>query len=117
MLAGNTPVLVHNDGWNIDPAKSTAVMRGGPFGAMYYQQVPDSKGNVLWWSPDKADHGGSSWKVFRETATGLEWISDADQNGDFMQNKHKGEKGKFISFKDLKSVKVKGLGSALGGCK
>lgn len=117
VIAGNTPVLVHNDGgWTIDPTKSTAVMRGGPFGAMYYQQVPDSKGNVYWWSPDKAGHGGSAWKVYRETATGLEWHADADANGDFMQNKYKGNTGKSISFKDLKTVNVKGLGSALGGC-
>ena len=110
-------MLVHNDGgWTIDPAKSTAAMRGGPFGAMYYQQVADSKGNVFWWSPDKAGHGGSAWKVFRETSTGLEWYADADSNGNFMENKYKGNTGKFISFKDLKTVNVKGLGSALSGC-
>ncbi|MGH3734237.1 MAG: polymorphic toxin-type HINT domain-containing protein [Micromonosporaceae bacterium] len=117
VAAGDSFVLVHNDGgWTIDPAKSTAVMRGGPFGAMYYQQVPDSKGNIYWWSPDKAGHGGSAWKVYRETATGLEWVADADANGDFMKNKYKGNTGKSISFKDLKTVNVKGLGSALGGC-
>jgi hypothetical protein len=86
---------------------------GGPFGANYYQQIPDSNGDLFWWSPDKADHGGSTWKVYKETSTGLEWYSDADTQGDFMYDKHKGATGKFISFKDLKTVNVKGLGSCL----
>jgi hypothetical protein len=104
VIAGNTPVLAHNDGgeWTIDPNKSTKIMRGGPFGAKYYQQAPNSKGEVLWWSPDLKGDGGSKWKVYKETSKGLEWIADADVYGNYMPNKYKGEKGKFISWGNLR---------------
>ncbi|MFF4649200.1 hypothetical protein [Streptomyces sp. NPDC001380] len=111
MLAGDTPVLFHNDGgappgvWSIDPNGSPRIMRGGPFGANCYQQVPDTNGDVYWWSPDKAGHGGSKWKVFRETTKGLEWFADAGEGGKFIEGKYKGKTGKFISWSGLKTVK------------
>lgn len=109
VMAGGTPVLVHNDGgappgvWTIDGKKSTKIMNGGPFRVNYYQQAPDTNGKVYWWSPDKGHHS-SSWKVFRETAKGLEWVSDAGPDGTFITEKHKSEKGKFIPWKSLKTV-------------
>lgn len=60
---------------------------------------------ILWWSKDTAKHGGSQWKVFKETKNGLEWIRDADEYGDFIVGKHKGDIGKFISWKQLKGAK------------
>ncbi|WP_367322735.1 polymorphic toxin-type HINT domain-containing protein [Streptomyces sp. HUAS ZL42] len=111
VVAGNTPVLVHNSGgdetrgpWKITPGKSLEIRRGGPFGANYYKQAKDAAGNYLWWSPDKAGHGSSAWKVYRETSKGLEWYADADEHGDFMSGKHKGKTGMFIPWKNLKSV-------------
>jgi RHS repeat-associated protein len=118
VMAGTTPVLVHNEGgdpnpWTISVEQSTAIMRGGPFGANYYKQVPDSNGDVFWWSPDRAGHGGSAWKVYKETATGLEWYADADAQGNFIANKYKGDTGRSISFDDLRSVNARGLGSCV----
>ncbi|HEV3172904.1 MAG TPA: RHS repeat-associated core domain-containing protein [Actinocrinis sp.] len=115
VVAGDTPVLVHNDpgGWTITPQRSTAVMRGGPFGAMYYQQPPDSTDTVYWWSPDQAGHGGSAWKVYTENSTGLQWYADADANGKFITGKWKGATGMSVPFKNLKSVNMKGIGSCL----
>jgi len=53
-----------------------------------------------WWAKDLAGHGGSVWKVFKETATGLEWIADADKQGDYV-DKNRGEIGRFIPWKQL----------------
>jgi hypothetical protein len=66
------------------------------FGNMYQ----DSE-TGFWWSRDRAGHGGSKFKVFKETSKGLEWIFDADSNGAPIVSKHKGPKGMFISKKDL----------------
>ena len=55
----------------------------------------------LWWSSDTAGHGGSAFKVFKETSPGtLEWFRDADMYGDFIDPalKHKGEIGKYIYY-------------------
>ncbi len=54
-----------------------------------------------WWSKDKAGHGGSAWKVFKETATGLKWEMDTDKYGDEMEEKHKSETGTFIPWQEL----------------
>ncbi|MET9113215.1 polymorphic toxin-type HINT domain-containing protein [Streptomyces longwoodensis] len=107
VLAGDTPVLVHNDGgappgvWTINPERSTKTMYSSKFKANYYQQPPDTNKTVYWWSPDKAGHGQSAWKVFRETSKGLEWVADAGVDGTFIEGKHKGSTGKFISWKQL----------------
>ncbi len=48
---------------------------------VYYQH----KTTGLWWSVDTAGHGGSAFKVFKETeGETLEWYRDADKYGDFM---------------------------------
>jgi len=60
----------------------------------------DSK-TKLWWSKDRANHGGSKFKVFKETAKGLQWIFDADAAGNQIIGKHKGAIGLFIAYKDL----------------
>ncbi|MBT2451826.1 ricin-type beta-trefoil lectin domain protein [Streptomyces sp. ISL-43] len=107
VLAGETPVLVHNSGGGWTPDAATKVMRGGPFGATYYQMPADRLGNVYWWSKDMAGHGGSQWKIFTESKTGLAWYRDADINGTYIDGKYKGDTGKSISFKNLKAVNVK----------
>lgn len=53
------------------------------------------------YSKDRAGHGGSAWKQFRDTAKGFEWEADLDANGREMNNKHKGSTGKFIPKKEF----------------
>lgn len=51
-----------------------------------------------WWSRDTAGHGGSAWKVFEERSGGLQWIADADEQGNFIQGKWKSDAGMFVRF-------------------
>lgn len=60
-----------------------------------------SRSDGLWWSKDDAGHGNSVWKVYTEDKRGLHWIRDADEYGDFIVGKHKGDAGVFIPRKDL----------------
>lgn len=82
--------------WRVTKEATERVVRHRTFGKIY-----KSKSDGLWWSKDNANHGGSQWKVFRETSDGLEWYRDADQYGDFISGKHKGDVGKYIPWKDL----------------
>jgi len=59
------------------------------------------KTTLLWWSVDTAGHGGTAFKVYKEDGSGnLVWFRDADQYGGFInpQVKHKGKKGKYITY-------------------
>jgi hypothetical protein len=52
-----------------------------------------------WWSKDTAGHGGSVWKVYMETSPGkLDWIADADAQGNFISGKWKSPAGTSITF-------------------
>jgi hypothetical protein len=64
-----------------------------------------SKTTEQWWSVDKAGHGGSAFKVFKESGDGLRWIEDADQFGTFISGKHKGSVGMLIPWADLRRIK------------
>ncbi len=88
-------------GWQIDGDKTTAILQGGPFKEKYYKDGRTG----LWWSKDTTGHGGSEYKVYRETSTTLEWIADADENGQFMLDKHKGNTGRSIPKKCCKGIK------------
>jgi len=66
------------------------------FGNLY--RDPKTK---LWWSKDRANHGGSAYKVFKEQAKGLEWLFDADVRGNPIIGKHKGPTGIILPYKDL----------------
>ena len=70
--------------------------RSSRFGIFYRDPYTN-----LWWSVDRAQHGGSKFKVFKETSRGLEWQFDADEFGIKLVNKHKGPTGLFISFKEV----------------
>ena len=85
--------------WKITEERTERVVRSD-FGKIY-----QSKSDGLWWARDAAGHGGSEWKVFRETSKGLEWYRDADKYGNFIVGKHKGDVGKFITWKDLSGSK------------
>ncbi|MGK9172782.1 RHS repeat-associated core domain-containing protein [Yokenella regensburgei] len=90
-------------GWQIDGDRPTAILQGRPFKEKYYK---DGK-TGLWWSKDTTGHGGSAYKIYTENSTSLEWIADADKDGQFMPDKHKGDTGKNIAKKDCKSISVK----------
>ncbi len=68
-------------------------------GRTYYRH----KTTKLWWSRDTAGHGGSAFKVFKESNGKLYWIRDADEYGDFIspQAKHKSPHGTVI---DLSAI-------------
>jgi hypothetical protein len=52
-----------------------------------------------WWSKDTSGHGGSAWKVYKETSPGkLDWIADADAQGNFISGKWKSPVGTSITF-------------------
>lgn len=73
---------------------------GSRFGTVYR-----SASDGLWWSADKAGHGGSAFKVFKETGNGLEWYRDADRFGNFIAGKHKGPTGLFIPWEQTWGIK------------
>lgn len=83
--------------WQLTTEGADRVMTHGNFGT-FYRSASDG----LWWAEDMAGHGGSAFKVFRETGTGLQWFRDADQFGDFIVGKHKGPIGQFIPWKELR---------------
>jgi hypothetical protein len=66
------------------------------FGNLY--RDPETK---LWWSKDRAGHGGSAYKVFKEGSKGLEWLFDADMLGNPIVGKYKGPIGVMLPYKDL----------------
>ena len=70
-----------------------------------YYRDPKSK---FWWSKDTEGHGSGAWKVMEESRGGLVHYRDADVYGDFMNGKHKGDTGKFMSFNSLKCKDEKG---------
>ena len=76
--------------------RADKVCRSLRFGKLYR----DSK-TKLWWSKDKAHHGGSRYKVFREGSRGFEWEFDGDAMGKIIENKHKGPIGRFIPYKEV----------------
>lgn len=85
-----------DDFFNQLKSRATKKARTNKFGNMY--KDPDTG---LWWSIDKGRHGGSYFKVFKETARGFEHLHCADRFGNFIVGKHKGPIGIFISLKDV----------------
>jgi hypothetical protein len=55
----------------------------------------------LWWSLDRAEHGGYHCKVYKETATGLEWIYNAETSGTRIYGQHKSPGSRFIPYSEL----------------
>ena len=55
----------------------------------------------LYWAKDTEGHGGSAFKVFelRKGGKELYWIADADEFGNYIKNKHKGDTGLVIKVK------------------
>ncbi|WP_207793420.1 polymorphic toxin-type HINT domain-containing protein [Nocardioides acrostichi] len=93
---GDDAILVHNTCsvraiWKITDEQSLATR---VVGSHKYSKQADG----TWWSRDTAGHGGSSWKVYRETSKGLEWYRDADKYGDYIDPalKHKSDAGMIV---------------------
>ena len=112
-FVGRARVLVHNNNpcaqavketsrglWKLTKERAILIKNHKTFGTIY-----KSKSDDLWWAVDKAGHGSSKFKVFKETNKGLEWFKDADEYGDFILNKHKGSTGQFIPWGQLSTVK------------
>lgn len=102
VAAGTDPVLVHNTCdvrglWKITKEGTERTVVHGRFGTF-----SKSKSDGLWWSRDTAGHGKSTWKVYSESAEGLEWMADANEYGDFISGKHKSPVGVSISWKELR---------------
>lgn len=92
-----------NDGrglWELTPNGADRIVFARGFGTIYR-----SSSDGLWWAADNAGHGGSAFKVFRETGKGLEWYRDADHFGDFIIGKHKGDVGRFIPWSQTSGVR------------
>ena len=85
--------------WKLTEQGASTLKVHKAFGKLY-----KSKSDGLWWAVDNAQHGGSKFKVFKETKGGLEWFRDADEFGDFILNKHKGAVGKFIPWDQLSTI-------------
>jgi hypothetical protein len=99
---GDVPILVHNDNtcsralWSLTTDGASRTATHGRFGK-FYQSASDG----TWWVKDTAGHGGSAFKVYEETSTGLQWIADADEFGTYIVGKHKSSTGAFIPWKEL----------------
>ncbi len=86
--------------WILTKGGASIIKKHNTWGDIY-----KSKSDGLWWAVDKSGHGGSKFKVFKERSTGLEWFKDADEFGNFIDDKHKGPTGLFIPWGHLSTVK------------
>jgi hypothetical protein len=77
-------------------SRSDKHVRTNKFGKMYRDPITG-----LWWAKDLARHGGSCYKVFKETATAFEWVFNADSIGNQIIGQHKSQIGMRIPFKDV----------------
>lgn len=84
--------------WELTKEGSSKILQHNRFGKFY-----KSASDGTWWVKDTAGHGGSAFKVYRETSKGLEWIADADECGNYIDNKHKGPTGTSIPWSELHS--------------
>ena len=57
--------------WSLTKQGSSKVMKH-PIRGLFYK----SKSDGLWWVKDQTKHGGSFYKVYKETNKGLEWHKD-----------------------------------------
>jgi RHS repeat-associated protein len=105
--------------WTINRIEKTVYWEGLGGVNIFKDSRANGLGEKLWWSKDQTGHGGSVWKVFREKGSGLEWVADADEFGDFIKAKHKGSTGEFIPWKETSgranpSGTAGGLGATAG---
>lgn len=90
------PILEHKNQttpWNIVENNTGRVQYSFNGKLVNLYRDPTEK---YWWSKDVTGHGGSFFKVFVKDGNGFRWVADADQYGNFIENKHKGPTGLFI---------------------
>ena len=82
--------------------------------AVHCRRLPYSRSpsRAIAATPDVAGHGGSAFKVYEQTSKGLQWIKDADQYGEYIDGKWKGNTGYFIP--NLRRVLQLAAGLAAG---
>jgi hypothetical protein len=85
--------------WKLNQGGGQKTMQGGPSNTTFFQ---DPANPDYYWTRDTAGHGGVAFKVYEKTGTGLQFVEDADANGDFIEGKHKGPVGEFIPKDQLK---------------
>lgn len=56
----------------------------------------------FWYSPDKARHGGSKFKVYTDTRKRLKFKGSIDEHGELMSNKHESMEGSTIPKSQMK---------------
>ena len=61
-------------------------------------------GDGFWWTKDTAGHANVKSRVYEKKGNKLEWLFDADEFGNKITNKHKGEVGKSIPMNTLHGV-------------
>ncbi|NNN20587.1 MAG: hypothetical protein HKL80_01110 [Acidimicrobiales bacterium] len=93
----NDPAFGGGAPWELTREGASSVVRGGPFNSTFYESASDG----TWWTRDLAGHGGSAFKVYEATPQGLQWIVDANQYGDYISGKWKGDTGYFIPWSQL----------------
>ena len=91
-------VLVHNsntcrDLWQLTREGAESTRRHGRFGTFY--KTVNRHGDSMWLTTDTAQHGGSFFKMYEETSTGIRWVADLDEYGDIIVGKHKSDVGSF----------------------
>ncbi len=101
---GSDEVLVHNsntcrDLWQLTREGAESTRRHGRFGTFY--ETVNRHGDSMWLTTDTAQHGGSFFKMYEETSTGLRWVADLDEYGDIIVGKHKSEVGSFIPWSEF----------------
>jgi hypothetical protein len=87
--------------WTLTKENAVAIkVHKGKFGTLY-----KSKSDGTWWSKVRGEGHKDTFKVFKETPKGLDWIADADEFGQYIPNKHKGPVGEFIFWSELSTTK------------
>jgi hypothetical protein len=86
--------------WEVKDPKDAAKVGRGPYGKIYKDPTQKIGNKDIYWSKDRAGHGGSRFKLFKKQDGSLKHFADVDELGNVL-NKHKGPTGKNIRIKDI----------------
>jgi hypothetical protein len=93
------------EGWEVkQPKDADKIARDTRFGKIYRDPKQKIGNKRIWWSQDRAEHGGSKYKLFVERSDHLELVADIDKDGNAIP-KWKSEVGTKIYKKDLIGVR------------
>ena len=83
--------------WDVkEPKEATKVGEHGQFGKIYKDPTQMVGTKEVWWTKDRAGHGGSKYKLYKEEKREFKWMADLDETGKVLVNKHKGPRGRDI---------------------